>query len=306
MRPGNVGQALAGTRFQAGNILRRLGPSLRLPAESLEGFVVFRQLDGGITVVLGVVVIMDALDIAVLEGGVNHLGLHLVHRGQGIVFFQIKERCGASKGIKAGKGRCGIEVRHYLGSANLVESLGGFFNGDEGIGQQMGPLHLAVFDDHVDAVGSILPIPFVEENRVLVQAHQGIQVCVGEGVSGHLHVPAEEAHALGAPDEIHLGGIRRRRCGVQGRPHSLGRSLLGLLLFGRRLFPGRFFLLLLPGLACGIPLPQLAGIFLGNFLRIVLLRLGRFLGRFFGRLLAVFHHRVSGNVLEALRGILHP
>ena len=71
-----------------------------------------------------------------------------------------------------------------------------FLDGDEGVGQEMGFLELLALDDHVNAVRGVLPVAFVVEDGVLVQTHQGIQVCVGEGVAGHLEVPAEQPYAL--------------------------------------------------------------------------------------------------------------
>ena len=51
-----------------------------------------------------------------------------------------------------------------------------------------------VADDHHDAVCRVLAVAFIVENGVPVQPDKGIQVCVGQGVAGHLHVLAEHLH----------------------------------------------------------------------------------------------------------------
>ena len=86
MRPAKVGNPFTLAGFQGGDILGRGGLFVGIPAEALEGLFVLAQLNGGITVILGIVVIVDMVYVAVFEGGINHLRLHLVHRGQGIVF----------------------------------------------------------------------------------------------------------------------------------------------------------------------------------------------------------------------------
>ena len=302
MRTGQVGHALTFTGHQGGHVQRGGRPALRVPAEALEGLVVFRELHGGITVVLGVVVVIDALHLPIGESGVNHLGFHFVHCGQGTVLLQVEEGGCTAQGIEAREDIGGVKVGHHLRSPDLVEGAGGLLHGDEGVGQQVGTLHAFLPDNHVHAVGGILAVAFVVENGVLVQAGQGVQVCVIEGIGGHLHVVAEHAHVAGPPDEIDLGGIRRRRKGVHGRRHFL-RLLLRLF------FRLRFRLHRLAGLLPGPFLPLLAdgaGGFRRGQLGVVPGGFGSSLGCRLGGLLAVFHHRISGDVFQAGPGIGHP
>ena len=171
-----VGVAFALARNQQRHVPGRLGPLLRFPAEAFQGTFVVGQLDGGIAVVLGVLVIVEMIQVSVLERSVNHLGFHLVHGGQYAVLFQEEDGRGAAQRIEAREGIGGVEIGHHLRSPDLVVALGRLFNGNERIGEQVRPLHLLVFDHHEDTVAHILPVAFVVKDGVLVQAHQGIQV----------------------------------------------------------------------------------------------------------------------------------
>ena len=299
MGPGQIREALAGPGFQGRHIPGRSGPALRIPAEPLELLLFAGQLDGRITVVLGVVVVVHPLNLPIGEGGINHLGIYLVHRGQRPLLLQEKERRGPAQSVETRKGGGGIEVSHHLRTANLVITVRVFLNGDKGIGQQVRPLQLLVLNHHINAVGGILAVAFIVKDRVLVHAHQGIQVRVTEGIAGKLEVPAEKAYTPGAPEEIHLGGVtgnaqavggRAQRVGRCGRAQRVGRSgRLRLGLQGLRL---RLIFRLLR------PLPLEIRVVLDGFF-------GRFC-RSLGRFPTVFHHRVSGNIAEAFLRILDP
>ena len=212
MRTGEVRGALARTRLQGRDVVPPARLSFRIPAEALHVALVLGQLDHRIGVVLGVVEIIDLVQVASLEGGVQHLGFHLVHGGECVVLRQEEQRRRASQGVKAPERAGGVEVSHHFGALDLVVAQGVFLRRDESVGHEPRAVGLAVLDDDIDAVGGVLPVAVAEHKRVPVQPDQGIQVIVSQGIAGHLHVFAEQFHPTVGPQEGKLRRVHGSRC----------------------------------------------------------------------------------------------
>ena len=183
VRPGQVGGPLAGTGNQRRNVARPFRPALRIPAETLHIPFILRQLDHRIGIVLGVVEIIDLVQVSIVEQRVQHLGFHLVHGGERIVLREEEQGCRPAQGVETLQGARAVEISHHLGAPDLVVTQGILLRRDEGVGHQPGAFGPLVPDDDIGAVGGVLPVAVAEYERILVQPYKGIQVIVGQGVA---------------------------------------------------------------------------------------------------------------------------
>ena len=180
MRAGQVGGSLAGAGDERGNVLRPLGFPFRIPPEPLHVSLVLRQLDHRIGVVLGVVKVIDLVQVPLVEEGIEHLGLHLVHGCQGVVLREEEQGGGPAQGVETPERPGAVEIGHHLGALDLVVTERILLGGDEGVGHEPRPVRLPVLDDDIDAVRRILPVPFVEDKRIPIQPDQGIQIIISQ------------------------------------------------------------------------------------------------------------------------------
>ena len=269
---------------------------------------------------------MDPLEVPVLELGIEHLRLHPVDRRKGVVLLQEEECHRAAQRIEALQRLVLVEIGDDLGPLDLVEEEGVLLGRDEGVGHEVGLLDLLVLDDHINAVRRILPRTLlVIDDGIPVDADQGIEVRISQGIAGQLDVVAVEADIVHGPQErhpgrIHLGRIgrgalhlQRIRAGGQAvgqrRP---GEAVSRLLRQAAPTPSARHFgrlcwrlLLLLHRLGRRLLLFGVGSI-LRRGVRIVLLRLLLPLPGLLGRLPAIFRHRIDAQVGEPLVGILEP
>ena len=124
--------------------------------------------------------VVDALDFPVLEVGGQHLALHLVDRGQGIILLQVEHGARSAQRVEPLQGVGRIEEGHHLRTPDLVEADGVFLDGDEGVGEQVGFLHPAVLHHDHDAVGDVLAVAFVPDDGVQVEQRQRVEVRIEE------------------------------------------------------------------------------------------------------------------------------
>ena len=152
-----------------------------------------------------------------VEGGHHHLGLRLVDRGDHVVLLEVEQRRDAAQRVETPQGGGVGEVGDDVRALDLVEIAARLLRVDEGVGQQVRPFHLVFPDQHEEAVGVVLPVALVPDHRILVEAGDGIQVAVAQGVAADLHVLAEDADVAGGEQEADLGGVAGDGEGVGGR-----------------------------------------------------------------------------------------
>ena len=103
MRTRQICRALALPGLESRNCQRRIRPLFRLPAVALQLAFLLGKLDGRITVVLWILIVVHVVYLSVSESGVEHLGVHFVYGCKSAVLFQEEDAGSASEGIETGK-----------------------------------------------------------------------------------------------------------------------------------------------------------------------------------------------------------
>ena len=175
-------------------VLLALRPFGIPPRKAFHQTVLLRELDYRISVVLGLLEVVQTLQVAVSKGGRHKLCLNLIDCRKFVIFFKIEDCIHPSKSIEALEGHLVVEIGHHLGGAYLVEEETVLLYSYESIGNQVCTVNFLVLHKHKEAIGGILAPLFVPDHRVAVKAGDGVERTEHQGVAAHLHILPENPH----------------------------------------------------------------------------------------------------------------
>ena len=163
--PGGIQASLRRPEIVWSNVGLSLRPEVRLPVETLQHPFLLLHLGQWIGVILSILEIVDAVQIAFGEQCVKHLCRAFVDSGVNAVLLQIEYGAGISQGIETAEDARAVEIGHHLSRFDLVEAQGIFLDNDECIGHQTGLFQCRILHHCINAVGCILTVDLIPYKR---------------------------------------------------------------------------------------------------------------------------------------------